>query len=101
MPTNKKITPHFPSLLALLFLCLILSTGYAQHGHHGGLPHSFHDSIPLYPEALGPLTWEVSTENSLAQDYFTQGVQLKYAFAVTEAARSFREARKLDPECVA
>ncbi|MEM8901553.1 MAG: hypothetical protein AAGC85_25815 [Bacteroidota bacterium] len=96
-----KIIPHSPCLLALLSVCLFLSTGYAQHGHHGGLPKTFHDSIPLYPEALGPLTWEVSTENSLAQDYFNQGVQLKYAFAVNEAARSFREARKLDPECVA
>ena len=96
-----RITPHSPSLLAFILSCFLFSTTYAQHGHHGGLPASFHDSIPLYPEALGPLTWEISTENSLAQDYFNQGVQLKYAFAVNEAARSFREARKLDPECVA
>ena len=33
------------------------------------------------------------------QQYFDQGVQLKYAFAVNESSRSFREARKLDPEC--
>ena len=98
---NMRITLHSPSLFALISLCLFLSSGYAQHGHHGGLPDSFHESIPLFPEALGPLIWKVSTEKSLAQDYFNQGVQLKYAFAVNEAARSFREARKLDPQCVA
>ncbi len=70
----------------------------AQHGDHG-LPDSFHDSIPLYPEALGPLHWDIQHENPLVQQYFDQGVQLKYAFAVNEAARSFREARKLDPQC--
>ena len=71
----------------------------AQHGNHGGLPASFHDSIPLYPEALGKLSWDINNENPLVQQYFDQGLQLKYAFAVNEAARSFREARKLDPEC--
>ncbi|MEM9936459.1 MAG: hypothetical protein AAF824_22725, partial [Bacteroidota bacterium] len=92
---------HTSKLICLLLLCFIgiSPNSRAQHGDHGRLPKTFHDSIPLYPEALGPLSWKISTENALAQQYFDQGVQLKYAFAVNEAARSFREARKLDPAC--
>ena len=82
----------------LVFLSLSVSLSRGQHGDHG-LPDSFLDSIPLYPEALGPFTWDIEHENPLVQQYFDQGVQLKYAFAVNESARSFREARKLDPEC--
>ena len=80
-------------------LSLFITYSHAQHGDHGGLPDSFHDSIPLFPEALGPFTWDIQHENSLVQQYFDQGVQLKYAFAVNEAARSFREAHKLAPDC--
>jgi tetratricopeptide (TPR) repeat protein len=41
----------------------------------------------------------ISTNNQQAQDYFTQGMQLRYAYNINEAARSMAEARRLDPQC--
>ena len=83
-----------------LFVIAILLTVviHAQHGDHGQMPAAM-DTIPLYSEALGEFSRTVSTKNTLAQAYFDQGMQLKYAFGVKEAAQSFREAQKLDPNC--
>jgi len=57
------------------------------------------ESISLIPEALGKLERSITTNNQAAQDFFNQGLQLKYAFAVDMAASSFREAQKLDSTC--
>ena len=35
----------------------------------------------------------------MAQAYFKQGMQLRWAYNVNEAARSMAEARRIDPEC--
>lgn len=48
---------------------------------------------------LGNLHHPISTSSKLAQRYFDQGLTLAYGFNHVEAARSFREAAKLDPEC--
>jgi len=55
--------------------------------------------IDLIPSALGTYTWTVSTKIPQAQAYFTQGMQLRYAFNVDEAARSLAQARRADPNC--
>lgn len=52
--------------------------------------------IKLLPEALGVYSRSVKTNSQKAQDYFNQGIQLRYAFAINEAISSFREAQKLD-----
>ncbi len=84
--------------ICLVFICTL---GYcpliAQHDH--GAPEVRTDTIALFPEALGPFTWPITTQHEEAQAYFDQGVQLKYAFGVREAARSFREAIKRDENC--
>jgi tetratricopeptide (TPR) repeat protein len=41
----------------------------------------------------------ITTSNPLAQRFFDQGLSLAYAFNHAEAARSFREAARLDPRC--
>lgn len=56
-------------------------------------------TIELIPEALGVFERPIQTNNSKAQDFFNQGFQLRYAFAVNEAASSFREAQKADSTC--
>ena len=56
--------------------------------------------MPLYESGLGTLTWKIDTDVPAAQAYYNQGVQLMYAFTPVDAARSFREAQKLDPSCV-
>lgn len=48
---------------------------------------------------LGPYARTITTASPEAQAYFTQGLQLMYAFTPEDAARSFREAQKQDPEC--
>jgi tetratricopeptide (TPR) repeat protein len=60
---------------------------------------AFEQPIDLIPEALGPYSWKITTGSDVAQAYFTQGMQLRYAFNVGEAARSMAEARRIDPEC--
>jgi len=60
---------------------------------------SFHEPIELMPLATGELSWKISTDNETAQAYFDQGLQLRYAFGVDDAARSFHEAHQADPGC--
>ncbi|MFK8041038.1 MAG: hypothetical protein AB8B76_01740, partial [Congregibacter sp.] len=56
-------------------------------------------AIPYIPEALGPYTWSISTSSEKAQEYFDQGMQLRYGYSMSEAARSMVEARTIDPNC--
>lgn len=61
--------------------------------------HSSHKPYaPLY-EGMGNLHHPISTKNKLAQRYFDQGLTLTYGFNHDAAARSFKEAAKLDPDC--
>jgi tetratricopeptide (TPR) repeat protein len=53
---------------------------------------------PLYPD-LGKLRVPVSTRNAKAQAYFNQGMRLTFGFNHAEAARAFRAAQRLDPDC--
>ena len=71
----------------------------AQAQDEAELPEAFRATFSLYSDALGPFTREISTSSGDAQAYFDQGFQMMYAFAKMEAARSFREAWKLDPNC--
>jgi hypothetical protein len=87
-----------------LGLLLIVAGGAAlaaQAGHdeHPQLPPSFNEPIALYPKALGPFTRPISSSVPQVQAYFDQGMQMKYAFAELDAARSFREAARRDPSC--
>lgn len=62
-----------------------------EPGHDGTLS-------PLF-EGLDVLEYPISTENELCQKYFNQGLVLAFGFNHAEAARSFREAAKQDPNC--
>ncbi len=56
--------------------------------------------IDLIPEAMGVFSRPVQTKSQKAQQFFDQGFQLRYAFAINEAISSFREAQEEDPACV-
>ena len=75
-----------------------VASAAAQH-HENALPPDFDQPIGLYKSGLGTFTRAISSTNREAQAYFTQGFQLMYAFAKTEAGRSFREAQRRDPNC--
>ena len=53
---------------------------------------------PLF-DNLGMLTWPISTDVKLAQDYFDQGMRWAYAFNHSAARRAFQEAQRQDPKC--
>ncbi len=62
-------------------------------------PAGFDEDATHYAEALGPLTWPITTKSARAQQFFDQGVQMMYAFTPLRAARSFRQAQREDPDC--
>ena len=55
--------------------------------------------IEIYKTGLGTFTKPISSSSKEAQAFFDQGFQMMYAFAKSEAIRSFREAWKRDPDC--
>lgn len=48
---------------------------------------------------MGDSHFPITTSNPRTQLYFNQGLVLAYAFNHAEAARSFKEAARLDPNC--
>jgi tetratricopeptide (TPR) repeat protein len=56
------------------------------------------EPVPLL-EGFRGHHYAISTDVAMAQRYFDQGLNLSYGFNHAEAARSFREAQRLDPAC--
>ena len=83
-------------LLALATVVGPTAAGLAQDIEY---PASFGEPMPLYAVGLGPLTWPITTNSDAAQAFFDQGIQFMYAFTPMDAARSFVEAQKRDPDC--
>jgi hypothetical protein len=54
--------------------------------------------VPLY-DNLGAHHYRIGTADSVAQQYFDQGIRLYYAFNHAEAIRAFEEAGRRDPAC--
>ncbi|MGL5924115.1 hypothetical protein [Chroococcidiopsis sp.] len=69
-----------------------------HHAMHLAQATSSQPTATLF-DNLGNLHHPISTNSKLAQRYFDQGLTLAYGFNHAEAARSFQEAAKLDPEC--
>ncbi len=59
----------------------------------------FRAPIDYIEDALGTYAWEITTTSEQAQNYFNQGMQLRWAYNMNESARSMAEARRLDPDC--
>ncbi len=58
----------------------------------------FEGQIAPLLEGMGSHHFEISTDDTLAQDYFNQGLALSYGFNHREANRSFRQVAELDPD---
>jgi hypothetical protein len=50
-------------------------------------------------EGMGDHHHPITTDNPMVQRFFDQGLVLAYGFNHAEAARSFREAIRLEPNC--
>ncbi|GAA4900256.1 hypothetical protein GCM10023311_27240 [Flaviramulus aquimarinus] len=57
------------------------------------------DNMAPLLDGYDVINYPITTENSLVQQYFNQGMALAYAFNHAEAARSFHYASRLDPSC--
>ena len=89
----------FPVYALALFGLAAPSTSWAQRTVQEGSETSAQPEVPLYHAVLGPLTREVTTAYPSAQAYFTQGLQMMYAFTIPTAVASFEEAQRQDPDC--
>jgi len=80
--------------------CLVfvaLAAGFGQQHIH---PVEAKETVPApLLDGLGHLHHAITTSSPQAQRYFDQGLTLIYGFNHEEAARSFRYAAKLDPQC--
>src|SRR5690349_7595570 len=54
---------------------------------------------PPLMQGLGDAHMQITTNNPRAQAYFDQGVRMLHGFNHGEAARAFRYAQQLDPNC--
>ena len=86
-------------LFAALALSPVALAASEESADSAKLPEIFNEPIPLFEKGLGEFTRKISSKNKDAQAYFNQGFQMMYAFAKQDAARSFREAHKRDPNC--
>jgi len=96
------VRPFAPLITPILFAGVpALSLPVAAQSQGPELPSGFDEPMPLHHDGkgLGPFTRPITTSSPKAQLYFDQGIQLLYAFDPNLAARSFREAWKLDPDC--
>jgi tetratricopeptide (TPR) repeat protein len=85
----------------------LVSRGYSQtptHQHYEKPPAEYQKATPegqLAPrlQNLGDYTFPVTTKSERAQLFINQGINLAYGFNHAEAARAFKEAARLDPDC--
>jgi tetratricopeptide (TPR) repeat protein len=88
------LNPHLPRPQnALILMTMLLVLGCSASVDVGSSRIA-----PLLP-GMGEHHFEISTSSEEAQQFFDQGLVLAYGFNHGEAARSFRQAIELDPEC--
>jgi len=85
-----------PPLLDQLVLAQAETTPFKPQQQR---PAAAPDAAPPLYTNLGALHVPVSTRAPQAQAYFDQGLRLTFAFNHAEAARAFRAARQIDPNC--
>ncbi len=86
--------------LVILLSYLLTLSSVALTAQNGSETEAADDTIKLFgKEVLGEFNRTISSNNEEAQAYFNQGIQLKYSFAVKDAAKSFRQAQKRDSTC--
>ncbi len=101
---KPSLSRLFSALAPFAWLVGTIPVAFAQtHKHYEDAPEAAQPGpggqIAPRLQNLGPHTFKVTTRSPKAQLFMNQGVNLAYGFNHAEAARSFREAARLDPEC--
>ena len=111
MRTHAKILATGMALAAMLAASVSTaqerrpgSVTEATHQNMAGMGEAkdtdaFQKPVDYLAEALGSYKWDITTDSDAAQNYFNQGMQLRWAYNMNEAARSMAEARRLDEDC--
>ncbi len=98
-PKNRLVKIH---LACAILLGLFIQTN-GQHQHQGEYSPAFNfASLPAPPlmKNIGTSEIKITTKSEQAQKYFNQGLNLMHAFWDVEAYRAFREAARIDENCV-
>src|SRR5262245_17550156 len=82
------------TLFLFILLTVFVTFSYAGSTNHKTAVQP--ETVTLF-DNLGTLHHPITTSNSLAQQYFDQGLRLVYAFNHEEAIRAFEEAARIDP----
>ncbi len=83
---------------ALIFVLLLASISYPQHGQgHGSKGPEETKRVVWLEDGLGNVDHPVSTKSSDAQKFFNQGLAYLFAFNHEEGIASFKRASELDP----
>ncbi len=94
MPGSTQARPILWLALTMAIAACTTASQAAEPAGEDVLP-----SIELIPQALGDHNWSITTDSDDAQALFDQGMQLRWAYNMNEAARSMATARRADPEC--
>jgi len=88
-------------MFRLMAFCLLCSTLIACAGSDTSEADepNFYRPIGLLHDTLGAYEWNITTSNPRAQEYFRQGMQMRWGYNMPEAIQSMAEARRLDPDC--
>jgi tetratricopeptide (TPR) repeat protein len=84
--------------LALVAVALGLGACASMHPADDATPPALDGQIAPRLQNLGTHSHPITTRSPRAQLFFDQGLVLAYGFNHLEAARSFREAARLDPD---
>ena len=86
-------------------LCLAAAAAIAVAQHSPAFAqHMGHDDTaapkrPMLMDGYGTGGFKITTSNTMAQAYFTNGMQLAHAFAHKASIEAMTEAVRLDPKC--
>ncbi len=94
---KKRVNSYSGKILGLLIVLItVLSAGACSQSSNG--KHLFEGQIAPFLDGMGNHYFKISTDDTLAQKYFNQGLALSYGFNHKEANRSFRQVAKLDSD---
>ena len=102
--TTLNIKSKFLKSIFVVFITVLYINGCSSTSHIGhmmseSITYNQQKTIPYIENALGSYNWVITTDEKDAQNYFKQGMQLRWAYNVNEAAISMLEARRIDPNC--
>lgn len=89
---------HGTTIAAVVMSVMLVLGGCSQQDGQSGDTHLFEGQIAPLLEGMGDLHFAISTDDTLAQAFFDQGLTLAYGFNHREANRTFRQSAELAPD---